>query len=95
MAGHSFTMPDGSRGFVDYADGWGSARIGSRVYHWEMHWYCGPTFLRKDGEPLANQPGEHHPVWKPFYKWHRRWLKKNPREKFLGKVKKTVVQLEA
>lgn len=47
----------------------GEARIGKRVYRWDFHPYCGPTFVRADGEPLKRQPGEHHPVWKEFGEW--------------------------
>ena len=55
--------------FIDYHDGEGSANIGGKKYRWEFHEYLGPTFLRKDGEPLVRQPSEKHPVWKEFDKW--------------------------
>jgi hypothetical protein len=50
-------------------DAYGSAVIGGRTYRWDFHHYCGPTFLRKDGEMLKHQPGEHHPVWQHFNEW--------------------------
>lgn len=59
-------------GFIDYHDGEGSAVVNGRTYRWDHHEYCGPLFLRKDGEPLKRQPREHHPVWPHF----NRWLKK-------------------
>ena len=61
---------------IDYHDGEGSAVVNGRTYRWEFHEYCGPCFLRKDGEPLVNQPGEHHPVWKAFGEWLDAYLKK-------------------
>ena len=61
---------------IDYHDGEGSAVVNGRKYRWEFHEYCGPCFLRKDGEPLARQPGEHHPVWPEFSKWLKIYQKK-------------------
>lgn len=41
-----------------------------KVWRWEFNKWFGPTFLKKNGEPLKNQPiAENHPAWKPFYKW--------------------------
>lgn len=40
------------------------------VHLMEFHTRFGPIFLRKDGEPLAKQPGERNPVWKAFNLWH-------------------------
>lgn len=61
---------------IDYHDGEGSAVVNGRTYRWEFHEYCGPCFMRKDGMPLKNQPGEHHPVWKEFGEWFDRYQEK-------------------
>jgi hypothetical protein len=63
-------------GFIDYHDGEGSAVVNGREYRWEHHEYCGPTFLRKDGEPMKRQPGEHHPVWEAFNRWFKEYRPK-------------------
>lgn len=47
----------------------GEARIGNRLYRWDFDDYCGPTFVRADGEPLKRQPGPRHKVWKAFGEW--------------------------
>ncbi len=69
-------MLNGSKCFIDYADDEGEAVVNGRTYRWEFHNYCGPLFLRKDGEPLKNQPGEHHPVWPYFDQWMKKREKK-------------------
>lgn len=53
-------------------DGYGECTIAGKVWRWEDHRYLGPTFLRKDGEPLKRQPGEKHPVWAEYYRWRER-----------------------
>lgn len=35
----------------------------------EMHPYCGPMVLRKDGEPKARQPGSRSAFWPAFERW--------------------------
>ena len=40
-----------------------------RIYYFDWHRFCGPMFLRKDGEPLARYPGERNPMWKTFTLW--------------------------
>ena len=35
-----------------------------REYRWEMHHYCGPTALNKDGSHRKHAHGEKHPFWK-------------------------------
>lgn len=40
-----------------------------KTWRWEFHNYCGPVFLRKDGQPLKRHPGEHSPAWDVFNKW--------------------------
>lgn len=42
-----------------------------KAYRFDWHNYLGPTFLRKDGEPLARYPSERHPMWKAFGAWER------------------------
>ena len=54
---------------VSGPDAEGSAVVNGRTYRWDFHRYMGPTFLRKDGQVLKNQPGEHHPVWPAFDAW--------------------------
>ena len=42
-----------------------------KVWKWEFNRYYGPTFLRRDGEPLARQPvSETHPAWEAFETWN-------------------------
>lgn len=59
----------------------GSVQIGSRTYRWDFHSYLGPLFLKKDGDPLKRQPGEHHPVWPHFEKWLEDYRKRKPKRK--------------
>ena len=41
-----------------------------KLWRWEFQERFGPLFLRKDGEPLVNQPiAEDHPAWKPLIEW--------------------------
>jgi hypothetical protein len=42
-----------------------------RVFKFDWHRYLGPTFLKKNGDPLERQPGERHPVWNDFAIWDR------------------------
>jgi hypothetical protein len=66
--------------FVD-AEGSGVDRNG-KLWRWEFHEYCGPLFLKKNGDPLKNQPmTETHPAWTPFEAWLKDYLakKKEPR----------------
>jgi hypothetical protein len=72
MAGKFINFGD-SIGHISFSDGRGSARVGRRTYRWEFHEYCGPFFLRKDGEALKIQPSEYHPVWLHFEKWLKRY----------------------
>lgn len=59
---------------IDYHDGEGSAVVNGRTYRWEFHEYCGPMFLRVDGNCLKIQPSEGHPVWPHFDAWLKRYL---------------------
>ncbi len=67
MAGQRINTP--FVGFIDYHDGEGSAVVKGRKYRWEFHEYCGPFFLRADGNSMKIQPRENHPVWPHFDKW--------------------------
>ena len=40
-----------------------------KLWRWEFNYYFGPLFLRKDGEPMVNQPGGKHPAWSAFDRW--------------------------
>lgn len=73
MADISFTMPSGTKGIVTISDGEGSAVVNGRTYYWDFHPYLGPTFTKKDGEMLKNQPSEKHPVWVAFAAWHEEY----------------------
>lgn len=75
MAGERIQMPDGTFCFIDYADGEGQAVVNGRVWRWEFHEYCGPTFLRADGEPRKCQCPTVEAVWRAFEKWHRAYEK--------------------
>ena len=44
-----------------------------RTWRWSFNPMFGPVFLCKDGEPMARQPGEFHPVWDAFNDWHEKW----------------------
>jgi hypothetical protein len=66
---------------VDYHDGEGSATKNGRTIHWEFHRYCGPFFLRKDGEPLKIQPSPKHWVWPEFEKWFKKYEKARAKAK--------------
>lgn len=41
-----------------------------RSWFFEMHPYCGPMVLRKDGQPKAHQPGGRSPFWPAFDRWN-------------------------
>lgn len=48
-----------------------------KLWRWEFNLYHGPLFLRKDKEPLVNQPArEDHPAWKPFEAWYSKLQKR-------------------
>jgi hypothetical protein len=70
---------------ISFADTTGSVRVKNRIYRFEFDDYLGPIFLKKNGDPLENQPLENHPVWPGFYKWLKRYEEK--KEEFDGKVK--------
>lgn len=42
-----------------------------RTWRFELHNYCGPIVLRKDGEPKARQPGSRSPFWPAFEAWSK------------------------
>ena len=53
-----------------------------KEWRWEFNPYFGPLFVRKNGEPLSNQPiAPWHRAWKPFEKW----LKKHNERIKVGK----------
>lgn len=75
MAGQKLII-NGSPCFIDYHDGEGSCKIGKRTCRWEFHHYCGPTFLKKNGEPMKKIPSETYPVWDAFGEWLKIYHKK-------------------
>lgn len=53
-----------------------------KVWRWTFNPRFGPLFVRKDGEPLTNQPiASWHRAWSPFEKW----LKKHNERIKVGK----------
>ena len=48
--------------------GEGTDETGKR-WRWEFNPWFGPLFLRKDGEPFVNQPGEDSKAWDVVDKW--------------------------
>lgn len=70
MAGQKLII-NGFPCLIDYHDGEGSAVVNGRTWRWDFHDYCGPTFLRKDGEPMRRFPSENNPVWDAFSEWHK------------------------
>lgn len=74
MAGERIVI-NGTVCFIDYADGEGRATIDGKVWRWEFHEFCGPLWLRQDGEPRKNQCPTNKKVWSAFEAWHVKWLK--------------------
>ncbi len=56
-------------------EAYGQATVSGKLWRWEFHRYLGPTFLRKDGEPRANQ-NPPKAVWTAFERWLKRQDKK-------------------
>jgi hypothetical protein len=54
-------------------DGEGSATVNGKMWRWDFHNYLGPTFLKKNGDPLARQPGARNPVWEAFGEWVKQY----------------------
>lgn len=44
-------------------------KVGSLRYVFEMHHYCGPALLNKDGNPADRQPTPNHPFWTAVTLW--------------------------
>ena len=40
-----------------------------KKWFFEMHHYCGPIHLKKDGDPMKNQPGGNSPFWDIVQRW--------------------------
>lgn len=59
-------------GFIldSFTDCEGSCVIAGKTWRWEFSALFGPLFVTAQGEPLKNQPGPRHPVWKRFEEWH-------------------------
>lgn len=52
--------------------------VNGRIWRFDFDRYCGPLWLRKDGQARKCQcPGK--PVWKEWGKWFERWSKRNKR----------------
>jgi hypothetical protein len=50
----------------------GQATIDGRRYTWEYNPYHGPLFACKAIGKADWYPGERHPVWQAFGRWHTR-----------------------
>lgn len=44
--------------------------VHGQPWRFEMHHFCGPIVLRKDGQPKERQPGSRSPFWPAFDAWH-------------------------
>lgn len=42
-----------------------------RAWTFELHPWCGPIVLRKDGNPKACQPGSRSPFWPAYEAWRK------------------------
>ena len=42
-----------------------------REYRWEMHRYCGPSALNRDGSERKHAYGEKHPFWKAVEDYYK------------------------
>lgn len=40
-----------------------------KVWYFEFHSFCGPSVLKKNGDPLKNQPPEKSPFWDAITGW--------------------------
>ncbi len=43
--------------------------VKGKHWWWEFNPYFGPTFLRKDGEPMRCEPSMKSPAWDVFHQW--------------------------
>lgn len=75
-----------------------------RDYRFDWHTHLGPTFLKKDGEPLEIYPSERHPVWPAFGLWQGQgslvdqdgrciWRDADPKAVELTKPRETATEL--
>ena len=64
--------------FIKFGDTVAHVLLGGPVYTidvegkpvtFENHPHIGPQVLKKNGDPKAVQPGEHHPFWNAYEKW--------------------------
>jgi hypothetical protein len=44
---------------------------GGKIWWFEFHKYCGPSVLKKNGDPRRHQPHEKSPFWDAFEAWDR------------------------
>lgn len=51
--------------------------VGGHEYRFELHEYCGPIILNKNGDPAKGQPGERSPFWKAFEAWSKQGYRVN------------------
>lgn len=51
-----------------------SITVNGRVWRFDFHEYCGPLWLRKDGNPRKCQ-NPNKKVWTAFQRWFNRWRK--------------------
>ncbi len=45
-----------------------------KEWRFDLHPYCGPTVLKKNGDPTSRIPSEKSPFWDAFEKWSKEHL---------------------
>jgi hypothetical protein len=40
----------------DFSEGEFDIQVNGKIYHFEMHKICGPTILKRNGDPVKHQP---------------------------------------
>ncbi len=55
----------------------GKIKVGKTTYLFEFSPQFGPRFVTKTGEERKKTPGEDHPFWVEFKKWHNEKFKEN------------------
>jgi hypothetical protein len=46
-----------------------------KTWKFQMHPYCGPSVLRKDGRDRKHNPGPKSPFWDAFNIWYKSYKK--------------------
>lgn len=48
-----------------------------KTWQFEMHPYCGPSVLRKDGRDRKRNPGIKSPFWDAFNEWYKEYRRES------------------